>query len=60
MVYKYPCINFESYDIDAEGKAKINQTRGDYFFDPYVTVRGHFFLPYPLEIFFLTKPTKKP
>ena len=32
-----------SYDIGAEGKAKINEARGNYFVDPYVTLWGHFF-----------------
>ncbi len=30
-------------DIGAEGKAKINEARGNYFFAPYVTLWGHFF-----------------
>ena len=29
--------------IGAEGKIKINEARGDYFFYPNVTLWGHFF-----------------
>ncbi len=35
-------MEFESYTIGAEGKIQINEARGDYFFDPNVTVLGHF------------------
>ena len=31
------------YTIGAEGKIKINEARGDYFFYPNVTLWGHFF-----------------
>ncbi len=33
----------EYITIGAEGKIKINEARGDYFFDPNVTIWGHFF-----------------
>ncbi len=45
-------LNFESYAIGAEGKIKINEARGDYFFYPNVTLWGHFFFALALRCVF--------
>ena len=37
------------YTIGAEGKIKINEARGDYFFYPNVTLWGHFFSTCPFD-----------